>query len=174
MRKTRTRTQPGTEKLTPEEIRRQTFERAANLLAAKSRSVQELRENLSSRGNKAATEAVIKRLLEYGYLDDQRYALTYASSRVKQRPVGRRRLERELKLKKIDSSVADEALEHVYQETSEEELIDRAIKKRVRRGRPKTRAETKSLFDHLLRQGFPFELVSSKVREVCRVEVDED
>ena len=77
-------------------------------------------------------------------------------------------------MKKVDRTVADEALAQVFAETSEEELIDRAVEKRVRlRGRPKTRAEAKSLFDHLLRQGFPFELVSEKVRAASRTDLDE-
>ena len=152
-----------------DELRRKTFERAVKLLAAKSRSVAELRERLLQRRgtSKAVVETVIARLREYGYLDDERYAFTYASSKVKQRPVGRRRLERDLKFKKIENEVATEALELVYSETPEEQLIDRAIEKRIRlRGRPKDRAEAKKLFDHLLRQGFPFELVSEKVRSV--------
>jgi regulatory protein len=154
---------------TPDELRRKTFERAVKLLAAKPRSVAELRERLLQgkgiKGNKSVVETVIARLREYGYLDDERFALSYASSKVKQRPIGRRRLKRDLKLKQIENTVADEALELVYAETPEDQLIDRAIEKRIRlRGRPKTRAEAKSLFDHLLRQGFGFELVSEKVR----------
>ena len=159
-----------------DEIRRKTFERAVRLLAAKSRSVAELRERLLE--NKGATEAVvetvIERLREYGYLDDERFAFSYASLRVKQRPVGRRRLERDLKFKKVDAEVANEALELVYSETPEEQLIDQAIAKRLRlRGRPKNRAEAKSLFDHLLRQGFPFELVSDKIRSLTTDDTDE-
>ena len=70
--------------------------------------------------------------------------------------------------------MADEALEQVFAETPEEDLIDRAVEKRIRlRGRPKTRAEAKSLFDYLLRQGFPFELVSEKVRAASRAALDE-
>jgi len=150
-------------------VRRKTFARAVKLLAAKPRSVAELRERLLQgkgvKANKAIVETVIARLREYGYLDDERFAFSYASSKVKQRPIGRRRLQRDLKLKQIENNVADEALELVYAETPEEQLIDRAIDKRIRlRGRPKTRAEAKSLFDHLLRQGFGFELVSEKVR----------
>jgi len=69
---------------------------------------------------------------------------------------------------------AREALELVYAETSEEELIDRAIEKRLRlRGQPKNRVEAKKLFDHLLRQGFPFELVSQKVRQVSLLDPDD-
>jgi SOS response regulatory protein OraA/RecX len=68
-------------------------------------------------------------------------------------------------MKKIEPAVTDQALDLVFNETSEEDLIDQAIEKRIRiRGRPKNRAETKSLFDHLVRQGFPFELVVEKVR----------
>ena len=164
-------------KLTPEEVRKRTFERAVKLLAAKARSVAELRERLlEGRGaNESVVETVISRLREYGYLDDERFALSYASLKVKQRPIGRRRLERELRMKKVESSVADEALELVYAETSEEQLIDQAIEKRIRlRGKPKDRLEAKSLFDHLLRQGFPFELVSEKVRATSQKDLDED
>lgn len=162
--------------LTPEELRARTFQRAAKLLAAKPRSIAELRERLAERcSSKAIVETVIARLREYGYLDDERYALTYASSKVRQQPVGRRRLEQSLVMKKVDRKVADEALDQVFAETPEEELIDLAIAKRVRlRGRPKTRAEAKSLFDHLLRQGFPFELVGDKVRAASKADLDND
>jgi regulatory protein len=162
-------------RLTPEQLRARTFQRAGKLLAAKARSVAELRERLLERcSDKAVVEIVIARLREYGYLDDERYAVSYASSKVRQSPLGRRRLEQSLAMKKVERSVAEEALDQVYAETPEEELIDRAIEKRVRlRGRPKTRAEAKSLFDHLLRQGFPFELVSEKVRAASKTELDD-
>ena len=159
------------------DLRRKTFERAVKLLAAKPRSVAELRERLlqGKGADEAVVNTVISRLQEYGYLDDERFAFSYASYKVKQRPVGRRRLERDLKFKKVESGVVNEALELVYTETPEEQLIDQAIAKRLRiRGRPKNRIEAKSLFDHLLRQGFPFDLVSDKVRALATDYADED
>jgi len=158
------------------DLRRKTFERAVKLLAAKPRSVAELRERLlrGKNTNEEIVETVIARLREYGYLNDERFAFGYASYKVKQKPVGRRRLERDLKFKKVESSVANEALEMVFAETPEEQLIDQAIAKRLRiRGKPKNRAEAKSLFDHLLRQGFEFELVSEKIRSLTRDDPDE-
>jgi regulatory protein len=146
------------------------------LLAAKQRSVAELRERLlEGRGaTESIVDTVIDRLREYGYLDDAKFAHSYASLRVQQRPIGRQRLQRDLWLKKIDKATADAALDQVFATTPETDMIDRAIEKRVRlRGRPKTRAEAKKLFDHLLRQGFAFELVSDKVRAISRSEVDE-
>ena len=157
--------------LTPEQIRSRTFQHAVKLLAAKSRSIAELRERLLERRqtNIEAVEAVIERLREYGYLDDQRYAFGYASLRVRQRPIGRARLERDLMFRKVSGEVAEEALNQIFSETPEVELLERAIAKRLRlRGQPKTRAEAKSLFDHLLRLGFPYELVSEKVRAASR------
>jgi regulatory protein len=167
---------PPVSRLTPDEIRARAFQRAVKLLAAKPRSIAELRERLAERcSSKTVIETVIARLREYGYLDDERYALGYASSKVRQQPIGRRRLEMSLAKKKVDRSVADEALNQVFAETPEEELLNRALEKRVRlRGRPKTRAEAKSLFDHLLRQGFPFELVNERVRAAAKADLDDE
>jgi regulatory protein len=176
-RKTTKATIGDNEKLTPEQIRSRAFQRAGRLLAAKSHSIEELRERLleGKQTSEAAVEEVIARLREYGYLDDERFAFGYASLKVRQRPVGRARLARDLKFKKVVSEAAEEALDLVYAETTEEELIDRVIEKRLRlRGQPKDRAEAKKLFDHLLRQGFPFELVGEKVRAAMSVDLEEE
>ncbi|HEX7178053.1 MAG TPA: regulatory protein RecX [Pyrinomonadaceae bacterium] len=156
--------------------RARTMQRAAKLLAAKPRSVAELRERLLEKSwtDEAAVDAALDKLKEYGYLDDERFAFGFASFRVRQKPVGRQRLARDLQLKKVPRETADAALDLVYEETPEEQLIDRAIEKRVRlRGRPSTRQETKSLFDHLLRQGFSGDLVYRKVRAASAAEADE-
>src|SRR5215216_6573088 len=153
--------------LDPEKARERTFQRAVKLLAAKPRSVAELRERLLEKQwtTPEIVEAVLAKLGEYGYLNDERFAFGYASYKVRQKPVGRQRLQRDLQMKKVDRETADEALKLVFEETPEEELIDRAIAKRTRlRGRPQTRAEMKSLFDHLLRQGFSYDLIAQKVR----------
>jgi regulatory protein len=171
----------GTEKaprpINPEKARERTFQRAVKLLAAKPRSVAELRERLLEKEWTTAeiVEAVLLKLGEYGYLNDERFAFGYASYKVRQKPVGRQRLQRDLQLKKVDRETADEALRLVFEETPEEDLIDRAIEKRTRlRGRPETRAEIKSLFDHLLRQGFSYELVAQKVRAASGARIDEE
>src|ERR1051326_3704533 len=149
----------------PAKARERVFQRAAKLLAAKQRSIEELREKLSTtRGaTKAMVDEAIERLRDYGYLDDAKFAQTYASLRLRERPIGRRRLQRDLWLKKVDKQIVESALDEVFESPPEDDLIDRAIAKRIRlRGKPKTREESKKLFDHLLRQGFEFELVSEK------------
>jgi regulatory protein len=161
----------------PERARERTFQRAVKLLAAKPRSVEELRERLLEKEwtTEAIVDAVLAKLGEYGYLNDRQFAFGYASFQVRQKPVGRGRLQRALALKKVDRETADEAIKQVFEETPEEELIERAIERRLRlRGRPKDRAETKSLFDHLLRQGFSYDLVVRKVRAASETRLDEE
>lgn len=160
-----------------EKARERTMQRAVKLLAAKPRSVEELRERLLEKQwtDETAVDYALAKLKEYGYLDDERFAFGFASYRVRQKPVGRQRLARDLHTKKVSKETADAALELVYQETPEEELITRAIEKRIRlRGRPTTRQETKSLYDHLLRLGFSYDLIIRKVREASDASVEND
>jgi len=180
IRRRRTQTEgiegPPSAPLTPEERRHRVFQRAIKLLAARSRSVAELSELLlqTSGATKRVVDEVMARLREYGYLDDERFAFGYASLKLRQRPLGRQRLQRDLAVKKVDKAVIDGALDLVFAEVSEEEQINRAIEKRIRvRGRPSNRLQAKSLFDHLMRQGFPYDMVADKVRAVAQVEVDE-
>ena len=176
MRRRRSKTtDTDTLPLDPAKARERVFQRAAKLLAAKQRSVEELREKLSTtRGaTKAMVDEAIERLREYGYLDDAKFAQNHAGLRLRERPIGRRRLQRDLWLKKIDKQTVEAALDEVFESTPEDDLIDRAIAKRVRlRGKPKTREEAKKLFDYLMRQGFEFELVSEKVRALAKSEDD--
>jgi regulatory protein len=161
----------------PEKSRTRTLQRAVKLLAAKPRSVAELRERLLEKEwtTPEAADYAVAKLSEYGYLNDEQFALGYASARVRQKPVGRGRLARDLQMKKIDRELAEQTLEKVFEETSESQLIDRAIEKRTRlRGRPTTRQETKSLFDHLLRRGFSYDLIINKVRALASAELEED
>jgi regulatory protein len=153
----------------PEDARDRTLQAAIKLLAAKPRSIAELREKLLARRGVTENDvdSTIEKLKGYGYLDDERFAFGFAAYRVRQKPLGRRRLERDLYLKKVPRETADVALDLVFAETSEASLIDRAIEKRLRvRGRPESPADVKKLTAHLLRLGFPYELIISKVRDV--------
>ncbi|MCA1566673.1 MAG: recombination regulator RecX [Acidobacteria bacterium] len=161
----------------PERSRTRTLQRAVKLLAAKPRSVAELRERLLEKEwtTEEAADYAIAKLSEYGYVNDEQFALGYASARVRQKPVGRQQLARDLQMKQIDRELAEETLKKVFEATPEAELIDAAIEKRVRlRGRPTTRQETKSLFDHLLRRGFSYDLIIGKVRALSSAELSDD
>jgi Uncharacterized protein conserved in bacteria len=160
-----------------EKARRRTFERAVNLLAYKWRSVAELRERLLEKDwtNAEIVDSVIERLEEYGYLNDERFAHDFAASQLSRKPVGKRVLLQKLAQKKISKETADAALEQLFDETSESELIERAVQKRLRlKGRPETREDTKKFYDYLLRQGFSYEAVREKMREIAARSFDDE
>ena len=140
--------------------------RAVKLLAAKPRSINELRERLLEKNwtNTEIVNRVIAKLEEYGYLDDQKYAGDLALSKLRQKPQGKRRLQQTMSQKKLDRETVNNAIELAFEKIPESDLIDLAIQKRLRlKGAPKTREETKKFYDHLLRQGFGFDLIREKI-----------
>jgi regulatory protein len=155
-----------------------TFERAINLLSYKPRSQAEMRARLLEKdwAEESVVDQVIARLKELGYLNDEQFAANFASSRLTAKPLGRTRLRRDLQRKKLSSETVENALDEAYEQQSEEELITRAIDKRIRlKGAPTTREEAKKLFDYLIRRGFGYDLVIRKVREAgARVQSEDD
>jgi regulatory protein len=153
-----------------EKARRRTFDRAVRLLTFKWRSIAELRERLLEKNwtNEEIVASVIAKLEEYGYLNDEQFAKDFAASKIRQKPQGRRVLRQKLALKKVPRETADAALEKVFEETPEADLVGEAIRKRLRlKGKPETREDVKKFYDYLLRQGFSYDLVSGKMREIA-------
>ena len=145
-----------------------TMERALKLLSFKPRSIAELHERLLEKewAEETIVDQVIARLIELRYLDDEQFAASYASSRLTVRPLGRTRLRRDLQRKKLPNEITEQTLDQIYDGQAEEELIDRAIAKRLRlKGAPTTPEAAKKLFDYLMRRGFSYDLVRRKIRE---------
>ena len=142
---------------------------ALKMLAARPRSEQQLRERLLAKewATDTLVDECLARLKELGYVNDERFAHSYAASRLSLRAVGRSRVARELQSKKVARQTIKAALDEVFEEISEETLIERAIQKRIRtHGRPEDRADSKRMFDHLARLGFSYDLIMRKLGEL--------
>ncbi len=160
-----------------ERSRTKTFDRAVNLLTYKPRSITELRERLLEKPwtNQEIVDEVIEKLKKYGYLDDIKFATDFAASKVRQKPIGKKRLRMDLIKKKLDKETIEKALETTFEETPEGEIIDRAIAKRLRiKGKPVEQNDKKKFYDHLLRLGFGYDIVRDKMREVMDGSFDEN
>lgn len=147
------------------------------MLAARPRTEMQLRERLMQKpwANRRLIDDCIRRLKEMGYVNDGRFAESYASHRLSVRPIGRSRLARELALKKVDRKTIDQALDQTFGETGEDGLIDRAIKKRIRtHGSPADRGDEKRMFDHLARLGFEFDLIIRKLNALRKQTLDDE
>ncbi len=163
-------------KVSAEKAREKVFATALKILAARPRSERQLRERLLSTpwAEPEAVDSCIERLTELGYVNDRAFAETYANHRVTMKPVGRSRVARELAGKKVARETINKALDDVFEEASEEALIDRAIEKRVRtHGRPEDQGGSKRMFDHLARLGFQYDLIIRKLRAL-RADVEEE
>ena len=175
-RKRRTKVDDEDRKVSdPVRARERTMNRAVKLLAAKPRPVRELRERLLEKvwTDAAIVDSVIEKLKEYKYLDDQQFANEVAVSKLRQKPQGKRRLQQSMSQKKLDKQVVDDAIASAFEKLPEEELISLAIEKRLRlKGKPETREDAKKFYDHLLRQGFGFDLIRDKMRSLADIADD--
>ena len=150
--------------------------RAVKLLAAKPRSIAELRERLLEKlwTNEEIVNHAIEKLKEYGYLDDEQYARDVAVSKLRQKPQGKRRLQQAMSQKKLDREIVEEAVHAAYEKHPEQKLIDTAIEKRVRlKGVPETRDDEKKFYDHLMRLGFGYGLIKEKLNDLKAKSRDE-
>jgi len=126
------------------------------MLARRPYSVAEMRRALAKKyPDSSQVPKAIARLRELHYLDDKKFAEHYASSLARNRAYGRYRIRRELKAKLVDYRQIEPALQQAFGETSERELLEQALAKKLRTLRlPLTRPRFHSLCQSLLRRGF--------------------
>jgi regulatory protein len=159
-----------------DKARERTMNRAVKLLAAKPRSVTELRERLLEKSwtDSEIVTRVIEKLKEYKYLDDAQFARDAALSKLRQRPQGKRALQYAMSRKKIDRETIEAAVKDAFEKMPEQKLIDTAIEKRLRlKGVPETREDKKKFFDYLLRLGFEYDLIRDKMSSLSKDLVDD-
>jgi regulatory protein len=160
-----------------ERSRERTMNRAFRLLAAKPRSVTELRERLLEKlwTNEEIVDSIIEKLKEYKYLDDEQFARDVAVSKLRQKPQGKRRLQQAMSQKKLDRDVVENAIAAAFEKHPEDELIDTAIEKRIRlKGVPQSREDEKKFYDHLMRLGFGYSLIKEKIERIKKESSEPD
>ena len=107
---------------------------ALRVLSARAYSTDELRDKLRRRANRAGdVTTVLKRLREYGYLDDRKFAETFASARLDNQGLGKARVLRDLQRKRVPRAVAEQAVGDVFEGTDEIGLIEAYLKRKLRR-----------------------------------------
>ncbi|MGH9716972.1 MAG: regulatory protein RecX [Candidatus Acidiferrales bacterium] len=138
-------------------------------------SIHEMRGYLERRAeDKDAVSQVIARLREHNYLDDARYALEFARQHANFRRQGRFRIVRELRRRGVPDRLIDAALDSVFAETGEVELVRARLKRRLShiRGALDQR-QIAGIYRSLLRAGFSADLIRSELRGVARGDLPE-
>jgi len=110
----------------------QLFESAVRTLAVRSCSTEDLRAKLRRKARTASeVDGVIGRLKEIGYLNDERFAESFASNRVENDGFGRARILNDLRTKRIPPKLAEKAVERALDGRGEAEMLDSFIERKM-------------------------------------------
>ena len=136
--------------------------RALHFLGYRARSRSEVRERLRRYGyGEETVGAVIGRLEELGYLDDEEFARTVV--REKARRYGPRRVSADLRRSGVDTELAQDIVEEEFAERSEVEAARSAAARRYNRGG--SDAEARRVYGFLMRRGYSADVCAEVARE---------
>lgn len=158
------------------------YQYAVKSLGRQMRTVAELKRLMNRKvepGELGQTKvaAVVARLLDQHYLDDPAFASTYTRLRQENQGFGKRRVQQELARKGVQSELAASAIEGVYAEVSEDELVRRYVA-RKRLEKPQDQKQTARVIRRLVGAGFSFAVISKLLKtwdiEHSEVDLDDD
>jgi regulatory protein len=132
---------------------------ALKILGGRAYSSGELREKLRRRAEKQEdVESLMGRLKDYGYLNDQRFAETFATSRLNNEKFGKTRVMQDLRQRRVAPALAEKTVGKVYQDVNESSLIEDWIRRKYRNAARETLfqedKELAAAYRRLLRAGF--------------------
>ena len=138
MRARKTARKRGPQKLATEEL----FEYAVRCLGRRAFASEELSTKLRMRAANAADVApTIARLKDVGYLDDKRFAESFALNRAENDGFGRMRVLSDLRARRVPAKLAETAVAQVFEERSESDQIEAFIDRRMPSLRAKGKVE---------------------------------
>src|SRR6185436_2714971 len=157
--------------------KRSTYDRALDMLEARSRGVVELRRLLIKKGEpEADVDAAIARLKASGILDDTNFARQLTRSKAIGAGLSRRRIGQELTRRCVSRDISDEAIEAVFEGEGidEAESIDRVARKKLRMlTKVDDATRRRRLYAFLARRGYDNDDIA-RVLQTLLVKSDED
>jgi regulatory protein len=159
------------------------YTQALTWLARRELSERQVRERLARREfDEESIDEAVARLKAERALDDRRVALACARSAVRLKGRGRARVLRSVESLGISRELARAAVDEVFSEIDEAELIERALTRRWPRAiGPDAgaveidRRELHRIYQALVRQGFPPDRVMQAIKSRrAKAELDDD
>jgi regulatory protein len=145
------------------------YDYAIKALGRRMRSEADLRRLMQQRAEpgergQAVISAVVARLKEYGFLNDQSFAETYARLRQQNEKLGQRRVKQDLKQKGLHDALIAETIQARYGQTNEEALAREHLeRKRIRK--PENEKETARIMRRLVAAGFSAGVIYKILRQ---------
>ena len=140
------------------------YQRALTALNYRPRSEREVRQHLKKKGfAEDVIDAVIQRLQNNQFIDDDRFAELWIENRSESRPRGKRALAYELRQRGIDTDIIERSLLDVDEET----LAHQAAQKQARKLKTLEWVDfRKKMYGYLSRRGFSYEISAPIVAQV--------
>jgi regulatory protein len=134
------------------------FDYATASLGRRAQTVAELKRKLRTRVEPGETgeqkiSSVVRKLKEYGFLNDASFAADYTRLRQENDKFGRRRVQQGLMQKGVHSELVSSTLEVAYENVNEEQLA-RSYIERKRMTQPKDKKEAARTMRRLIAAGF--------------------
>ena len=111
----------------------QLWEYALKALGRRALTAAEIRQRLRE---KAASpddiEPVMSKLAEYGYLNDERFAENFAGARRSNQSFGRMRVLQDLRVRRVESETAGQAVDKIFAGTDEVKLVEEYVARKFR------------------------------------------
>jgi regulatory protein len=106
---------------------------ALRLLGGRAHSIGELKEKMRRRSERPeSVERVLAKLKEAGYVNDRKFAENYAASRLENQGLGKMRVLRDLRQRRVAPQLAQQVTERTFQSTDETELIQAFLQRKFR------------------------------------------
>jgi len=138
------------EQLKKSAVQDKAYDHSLNLIARRPRSRWELEDYLKRKDyEQEIIEKTLNKLSDAGYVDDLKFAQAWVRTRRLLKPTSKRRLQQELRQKRVDN----EAIEKVLQEDEADELeVLRSLVERKAKRYP----DKLKFMQYLLRQGYNY------------------
>lgn len=129
------------------------YNRLLGLIARRPRSRWEIEDYLRRKEADPVTiDALVARLIDKGFINDHDFAQRWVESRRLLKPTSRRKLELELRTKRVSDAVIKDIL--AQDETSEYDVLVQEVTKKRRQTRYQ---DNEKLMNYLARQGYGYE-----------------
>ena len=145
------------------------YDYAVKSLGRSMRTEAELRRLMRARvepgeRGEAVITAVVSRLKEQRYLDDQSFAETYTRLRQENEKLGQRSVRQKLAQKGVPAHIANQAVEARYSDSDEEALARKHLE-RKRIAKPANDKETARVMRRLVAAGFSTSVIYKILRQ---------
>lgn len=115
-----------------------------------------------------AREEILLHLMEHDFLNETRFAQSYARGKFRIKKFGKQRIVRELKSRNITAYNIKKALNEIEEEVYKTTAFELTVKKNTNLTERNIFKRRKKLFDYMVRKGYEYDLINEAITEALK------